>query len=1068
MTLVSGKISNLLNGVSQRDKRTRAPSRVEEQENGSSHYGTGSIRKRPPTVHVAELEEGVSAYTDRPFVHLIDRDRGNKYRLVIRDGDLKAFDATTGEELTVNFPDGKGYLVGDEFRAISVEDRTYILNRNDVAAKGTDSSDALQQEALVWIREGAEDTRYSITVGGFPAASTTTAAAATDLQYDTRDIVDALVTSLEGKSGFTDEFNASAVGSCVYISRNNNQPFTVEATDGLGGQATQVIYNTVRSQEDLPPLAPDGFIVEVVGSPETDFDNYWVRWNDDDGVWEETLAPSLIKNLDPTTMPHRLDLKGNLQNRYAAKSEPPNPTVSRAAGDAATASFDVGSGSQTLNSDGDTLDYTIPATYQGSSYDYSVAFVYNTDPLSPSNEMQVFLEAYDSGNNLQKTLESVSIAPDESGTLTLNGTYNAASGDYIQLRITFDSTPTATEAYVVVGDPHLTITEVGTRFNFGESDLYPGGFQLTLTFATASETYNYTPTEDETGAEVAVGFESVIDTAGVFTVDVSSPGVLDITGTNSDDGAFSEEFDSSTDAWFNTDLSEAALAGTTVTNITDGSTATVSSVTFSGIKTGGLSGGTDNTFEAADLIELAETGAYFQFHQVDWDDREVGDDTTNPMPDFINRSLTDLTYYQGRLGFIYKDRIYFSAAGEPERLFRESARNILDSDPIAAESTLPEVSAFIDAINWNKSLYLRSERGLVLVSGNPILTPTTISLDTVVGLEGSASVRPVVVGSNLYMARETNTGSQVHELRQLEVDVVSVNTLTDHVPDYIGAPVKLAGSGAHDTLVVLPEDSSEIYILETTDQGRDRVQAAWSKWVLPTGSEVLSVDVFQGQVGLVVKYNDGVYLETLDLEDAVVPSREGDVEAKSRHLDRRLTDQSTGVSSSYDSGTDTTTWTLPYDIATDGSEGSVAVVSRVDGTRYTVTRPSASEVAVAGQGDLTSTSVYIGVQYTQKVVPSQIYLRGDGREPETKGRLRLGYVDIGYEKTTDLKVTVSSPGRDAVEYTVDDSSPTTGVLRVYVGTRNEYVTITIENDTPGGSGISYIEWEGERTVRSRS
>ena len=51
-------------------------------------------------------------------------------------------------------------------------------------------------------------------------------------------------------------------------------------------------------------------VVEIAGSPDNAFDNYYVKYvadsNADGGVWQETVAPALFNDFDTDTMPHVL------------------------------------------------------------------------------------------------------------------------------------------------------------------------------------------------------------------------------------------------------------------------------------------------------------------------------------------------------------------------------------------------------------------------------------------------------------------------------------------------------------------------------------------------------------------------------------------------------------------------------------------------------------------------------------------------------------------------------------------------------------------------------------------
>src|SRR3954453_12909696 len=149
MSIVSGSIPNLINGVSQQPFAMRLASQAEEQVNGYSSIVEG-LTKRPPTKHVARLQ---SALTGASHLHIINRDATEQYVLVLVDGDLKVYDFA-GNEKTVNFPDGKGYLDSDtaNFSAVTVADYTFIVNRDKVCAMASTVKTARGPEALVFVR----------------------------------------------------------------------------------------------------------------------------------------------------------------------------------------------------------------------------------------------------------------------------------------------------------------------------------------------------------------------------------------------------------------------------------------------------------------------------------------------------------------------------------------------------------------------------------------------------------------------------------------------------------------------------------------------------------------------------------------------------------------------------------------------------------------------------------------------------------------------------------------------------------------------------------------------------
>ncbi len=89
------------------------------------------LKKRPPRILKALLSD---AYDSASFIHVVDRSATERYKVFIDGGDLKVYDLDTGDEKTVAFPDGKGYLTAinpkTTFRAKTVADYTFITNKS--------------------------------------------------------------------------------------------------------------------------------------------------------------------------------------------------------------------------------------------------------------------------------------------------------------------------------------------------------------------------------------------------------------------------------------------------------------------------------------------------------------------------------------------------------------------------------------------------------------------------------------------------------------------------------------------------------------------------------------------------------------------------------------------------------------------------------------------------------------------------------------------------------------------------------------------------------------------------
>ncbi len=313
MPLVSQALTNMVGGVSQQPEAMRLPNQAELEENCTSSVVDG-VGKRPPSQHVAKLATGTLASA---HLHTINRDVNERYVVTIVDGDLKVYDTSDGSEETVNFPSGKTYLDATDpstaFRAVTIADYTFIVNRETVPAMGSSLSATQTGKAIVFVKQGKYSSDYEIHVNGTLKGSKTTldnssASNADDIK--TNDIASDLVTDLTTNLG--SGWTVSNSGPVILIEKDDGTDFDLKLEDSGGGTTLYGWTNKAQKFTELPTIAPHGYTLEIVGDDKTGFDNYYVEYEatsgDDfgEGVWKETLKPGIKLGLDVSTMPHTL------------------------------------------------------------------------------------------------------------------------------------------------------------------------------------------------------------------------------------------------------------------------------------------------------------------------------------------------------------------------------------------------------------------------------------------------------------------------------------------------------------------------------------------------------------------------------------------------------------------------------------------------------------------------------------------------------------------------------------------------------------------------------------------
>ena len=295
MPLLSRTISNLIGGVSQQPEVLRLENQATTQENGFSGVVEG-LKKRPPTNYVAKIN---SSSLTNAYIHTINRDTSERYIVIITDGAIKVYDIDGTEKTVVSQTNATNYLASStprsEFKCLTVNDYTYIINTNKTVAMDAATSTGQVEQAIYQVTQGVNSTKYSITIDS-------TTYDFTSSNSDTEAIRDGVFSAIGSPAGLT----LTKIGNSSFKVVKASGTLSVSASDGYGNKASQVIYNSVQNFSDLPEEGINGQVVEVKGDASNNFDNYWVKWVDSTSVWEETIAPSITYKFDYDTMPHLL------------------------------------------------------------------------------------------------------------------------------------------------------------------------------------------------------------------------------------------------------------------------------------------------------------------------------------------------------------------------------------------------------------------------------------------------------------------------------------------------------------------------------------------------------------------------------------------------------------------------------------------------------------------------------------------------------------------------------------------------------------------------------------------
>lgn len=503
-------------------------------------------------------------------------------------------------------------------------------------------------------------------------------------------------------------------------------------------------------------------------------------------------------------------------------------------------------------------------------------------------------------------------------------------------------------------------------------------------------------------------------------------------------------------------------------------------------------------FKRADGLTPSGTGSGYpagrDYSGAKWADRLVGDDVSNPAPSFIGRTISDIFLFRGRMGMLAGENVILSETGAYFNFWRASVSKLLDTDPIDVSSSHPSITLFRHAVPFSDRLVLFSDRvQFVLGTRQAILTSTNVVMTPTANYDCLNTLRPAVVGDGIFFGFDRGGYSGVRQMLANTTDSELLNApdISAHVPKYIsGKIIDMAGSSHDGVMAVLSAgEQSSLFIYKWYDSGQERVQSSWSKWTF-AGTTIRGMSWIGSTLYVVIQRgSEGLFLEKITVE----PNRRDTYSQFIVTLDRRisLTPTSSGGSpnASYNSSTDATTITLPYNIRSGSTMAAVKQAVLVSGNEVeggynlTVESATAGGATLVVGGNWIGVPLWIGEQYTMKYQFSQPYLKqSDGSRTTSlsSGRFQIRAMQLSYNNSSSFKAVVTHEfSGTQYEYQwsgnilgtgqsiIADVPVDSGVYRFPVYGKNTEMLVEIQNNTPLPSYFLSAEVEGTYDSRSR-
>ena len=299
MPLISQSVPSFKGGVSQQPDIIRFPDQVTELINGFPNEVEG-LQKRPPTIHVKRISDRVDS--SKKKYHIINRDETEQYILQLGSGEFQVFDLNgTAKSCSFENDEARQYITAnnpkESLRAVTVADYTFVLNTEKVVDKVGGTSDSGRQDtSLVYIKNA----QYADGGEAKQAVQTNTAYIARALYglmtqgvsyipegENVGGSYDDLLNQVGGRatmgysrsgasvSGYRIEMIGDSMISIT--SQSSWTPPSILVKDGFGNQNALAYSGKVSAVNKLPPIAPDGYIMQVSGEKKSEDDDFYVR-----------------------------------------------------------------------------------------------------------------------------------------------------------------------------------------------------------------------------------------------------------------------------------------------------------------------------------------------------------------------------------------------------------------------------------------------------------------------------------------------------------------------------------------------------------------------------------------------------------------------------------------------------------------------------------------------------------------------------------------------------------------------------------------------------------------------
>lgn len=395
-------------------------------------------------------------------------------------------------------------------------------------------------------------------------------------------------------------------------------------------------------------------------------------------------------------------------------------------------------------------------------------------------------------------------------------------------------------------------------------------------------------------------------------------------------------------------------------------------------------------------IILKQTGdTTFTLGPADWVKRTRGDDKTNRLPYFVNRKITAIASWKGRLILASEDVLNMSQPDDVFNFWKETAKESRPADAIERPADAEGLNQIEHVVAFGNKLVVSSTSIQMEVPGDKPLTPDNVTIGVSTRYAMNADCLPAVIGGAMYFGGTLDGRAALWEyVYNNDAANSAAEDLSKHVPGYLAGKVRRIVGAVQSGRVFALSSAKPTRIYHHTSYWKDmqRAQSAWAYTEIRGVDEVL--DAWVDNTDLIAWVRRGNYLCLVSMSTEAPDLSALDGAAPFADLLYQVTGTSSGMS---------TTFTLPEPL-----RGDAAVrIMNTSGYVYTGTL-TASAIQVSNP--VTGSAFYAGLPMVSDVTFQPFYWQ-DQEGPVTTGRWQVQSMSLVMSVAGDFDVSVTTPDR---------------------------------------------------------